>query len=192
MSTVLNTLRKTELISLRDLIGAEFDSIAQEGLPDYLAGTEVLIVTDRNILHIWSEVEELSFEGFEEDYSSLRVNSGGENLATATELGDRYYFHSGEHIERVAVVRETVSESKFGNPTWEYTSDIAIILTLSGGTLVIERDDLNMEVFHIRFFDKDESPVITSPTTYWQDTLDTRYRVERLVVPVETLLLETD
>lgn len=94
---------------------------------------------------------ELDFQGFDEDYSALHVAVSDDGLHEATRLGNRYYFHSGEHIDDIAIVRETVSEVVIGTVT-----DVPI------------------------------------PTSYGSDTIDARYVVDRIVLPVEALLREAD
>lgn len=50
MALIVNTLSRDEIEVLRGLIGATFDSLAGARLPDYLSGSEVLLVTDRGVL----------------------------------------------------------------------------------------------------------------------------------------------
>jgi hypothetical protein len=192
MALIVNTLSRDEITNLRGLIGATFDSLAGAHLPDYLSGSEVLLVTDRGVLRIWSEVMGLDFQGFDEDYSTLHVAIGDDGLDEATRLGHRYYFHSGERIDDVEIVREIVSEVVIGEATWEYCSDIAIMLKLSGGSLTLRREHLNMEVLSVRFADVGAVTGVPTPTSYWSDTVDTRYVTERIVLPVDVLLREAD
>lgn len=134
----------------------------------------------------------LDFRGFDEDYSTLHVAVSDDGLDEATRRGHRYYFHSGERIDDVEIVREMVSEVVIGEATWEYCSDVAIMLKLSGGSLTLRREHLNMEVLSVLFADAGAVTGVPTPTSYWSDTIDTRYVVDRIVLPVEALLREAD
>ena len=192
MALVMNTLSRDENEVLRGLRGATFDSLAGAYLPDYLSGSEVLLVTDRGCWRIWSEVTGLDFQGFDEDYSALHVAVSDAGLDQATRLGNRYYFHSGERIDDVEIVRETVKEVVIGEVTWEYTSDIAIVLKLAGGSMTLRREHLSMEVLSVQFADAGAVTDVPTPTSYWSDTIDTPYVVDRIVLPVEALLRKAD
>lgn len=192
MALIMNILSRDEIEVLRGLRGAMLDSIAGAHLPDYLSGSEVLLVTDRGCRRIWSDVTELDFQGFDEEYASLHVAVSSSGLDEATRRGNRYYFHSGERIDEIEIVRETVSETVVGKVAWEYTSDIAIVLKLAGGSMTVRRGHLSMEVLCVQFADAGAVIDVPTPTSYWSDTLDARYVVDRIVLPVDALLRQSD
>jgi|GEM_PF-1598603 len=192
MTLILDTLRRPELELLASIEGFSLDSIAGAELPDFLGGWEILVVTDHRTLRIWSDVEEHDFEGFKEQYSRLFVAQSDEGLEEATQKGNRYYFHSGERIDRIDLIRDTVRAEVMGFPTWEYVSDVAIVFSLSGGSLAIRREHMNLEVISASFSDTARTAEIPSPTSYFTDTIDTQHSFERLAIPIATLLRAAD
>ena len=190
MIITTNTFTHSELGILQSHIGSSLDSIAGNGLPDFLTSTEILIVTTDGVLHLWCDSVEYEFQAFSEDFSTWRIDEVPSGLAEATSHGDRYFFHKGEEVLNVEVVRETTREIQFGEPRWEYTTDVAVVLTLSGGKLVVERTDLNIEILTARFVEEGDDFELTPSDSYWKDTVDTRYENERVTRTVQALLRE--
>ena len=190
MTRTLNTFSLPELRLLGDHIGSTFDSIAGNGLPDYLTSTEIFIVTSHGVLHLWCDSVEYEFQSYSEDFSTWTLDKESEGLQDATNQGDRYFFHKGEELLSAELVRETTREISFGETSWEYETDIAVILNLAGGKLVIQRTDLNVELLTARFLEANDQLEIPPSDAYWEVTVDTHYEVKREVLAVQSLLEE--
>lgn len=190
MNRTTNTFTRPELRLLQDHVGSKLDSIAGKGLPDYLTSTEILIVTTHGVLRLWCDSVSYEFQSFSEDFSTWMLDEESNGLQDATKQGDRYFFHKGEELLSADLVRETTREVKFGETSWEYTTDIAVIFNLSGGKLVIQRTDLNIELLTASFLDASNEVEIPPSDAYWEATVDTHYEVERETLSVQSLLRE--
>lgn len=171
MRQVTNLMAHWEYADLAALKGSRFQMSGGRGLHEWLSGSEVNLVTDKTSLLIWADIDELGqwegIDGGEPAYSTLNVGKSDLGLAEAQSRGLVYFFHRGEKIKDVLIVRETVTQTACGEKTWSYETGVSIVLVLSDGALAITKTNHSIEDLVVSHADT-LSSLITPPTDgFW-------------------------
>jgi len=157
--------------------------------PRHLTASGVVINTSAGPLDIAGETDELGVwegdKGWPAEYSRFILNStnlGYPNIdpwQEAKKKGFIYKFHSGEEILDVQIERMTVSQFHFGEHTWDYETDSAIILVLSGGALAVCKVGLGTELLRISMGDSLEKLELPQPDSWWDHYDDLEFQFTR-------------
>jgi hypothetical protein len=86
-----------------------------------------------------SEMTELDFEGFTEEYPAFRVSADGSGLDAASAAGRVFTQRRGEVAEAISIVRETITRSIDGVEDWEFGTDYSVVFCLSKGAVCITK-----------------------------------------------------
>ena len=132
-------LDQDSLHNLTTLLGARWQYLGGADLWDRLSASQAFIVTDGGDLTINADIEYLDFEDFEDNYSYLRAIPGAQDLATARTRGYLYYFHTGQTVTDILIVRDKISEIRYGHTAWEFSFDSAIIFQLERAAIAITK-----------------------------------------------------
>lgn len=184
-----NLLTRSDLEQLAGLRGERLEFFAGGGLWEHLAGDNVVFVTTSATLTVWTTMTALDFEGFLEEYTVFRVDQGDHgHLPEAKNKGYVYYFHSGELIQNIVIVREEVNEHRMGELAWNYTTDVAIILILEAGAIAITQIGMHeglLKVTHAESLEKLELPEVGSR---WREDLTVTVDRKRRILDIAELL----
>lgn len=145
--TYASSLSADDLRHLRHLIGADWLYVAGECLsPDWHAPEEVLIGTTNGSLAVISDIVEAGFQGFRMTYSALSISDDVTSFEQARRLGNVYVQHQHERITDIQVVRETITETVNGEPSWHYTTDVGVIFCLEHGIVAVAKGSQHTEM----------------------------------------------
>lgn len=175
MIDIHNTLDVGSLRRLDGLRGATLRRIFGINLDVRLMSEDVSLETDKATITLWGDVDGLGdWEGFDGQYSVLHIDEGVPNIysandvrATRTSDDNSFFFHAGDRIQDISIVRERVRKDVAGEPEWEYTTDSAVIFDLSGGVLAISKTALDAEMLTITFADSWEQLTIPPSGAFW-------------------------
>jgi hypothetical protein len=168
-----NLITTTELLLLKQLIGAKLDCIGGEYLTSRLNSASIFIKTDKGSLLIWGDYFDQDFAGFGDEFSFFRVNKANEDqVGLARKKGNLYFFHGGETINNIELVRLTVSREDVDGATGSFVTDIGIVFHLSGGSMVLFRENLHLEPFQVSFSSEIGKPIIGQVQTHYGDEGD--------------------
>lgn len=186
MQQVSNLMTYSEYADLASLRGAKLQMFGGRGLHEWFSGSEVNLVTSQASLHIWAQIDELDrwegAAGGEPDYSTINVAKSDEGLAEAQSRGLVYFFHRDETITDVFIVRETVTHTAlptaFGAETWDYVTDVSIVLVLSEGALAVTKTNHSVEDLVVTHADSLPALVIPRTDGFWYHWHNITYSFE--------------
>lgn len=105
--------------------------------PDWHTTEEVLVGTSKVSLAVTSDLFEADFQGFVMTHAALSISEDVGRFAEAMRLGNVYVQHQHEAISDIQVVREPITETVQGAPSWEYTTDVGVVFVLSHGCIAV-------------------------------------------------------
>jgi hypothetical protein len=153
-----------------------------------MTDVSLFIATDSRPLTITGETTELDFEGEVDTYARFRIDDGATDLDAASKSGHLYYFNSGQTVQDVLIVRETVTEHREGEATWSYVTDIGIVFVLSGGLIAIGKVGHHTELLSVTTRAQNlDALKLDDPSHGWEDHLDVEYSIERQTLAIDSL-----
>lgn len=183
-------LDQDSLHNLAAVLGARWQYLGGADLWDRLSASQAFIVTDGGALTINADIEYLDFEDFEDNYSYLRAIPGAQDLATARSRGYLYYFHTGQTVTDVLIVRDKISEIRYGHTAWEFSFDSAIIFQLQHAVIGITKYP-HSELFLITHAPELGELDVISRFDEWEDELGVEHITTRTTIPIRELVTAT-
>ncbi len=180
-------LGQDSLNNLATLLGARWQYLGGAELWDRLSASQAFIVTDAGDLSIEADIAYMDFEGFEDNYSYLRAIPGAQNLARARTRGYLYYFHTGQAVTDILIVRDEVSEVRYGQTAWEFSFDSAIVFQLQHAVIAITKFP-HSELFLITHAQTLDQLDVISRFDEWEDELGVAHASARTIIPIRELL----
>lgn len=173
MIEIHNNLNAESLRRLAALRGATLQRLFGVNLDVHLLSEDVSIETDSGTITVWGGVDSLGdWEGFEGQYAVLHVDAGvpslyGDHGVNVDSGRAGLYFHAGDRIDDVSIVRECVRKVVTGESEWEYTTDTAIVFELSNGAFAISKTALDGEMLHVAFAESFDQLDIPASGAFW-------------------------
>lgn len=185
MIEIFNTLNGEELLCLDALRGTTLRRIFGVNLDVRLMSEDVSLETDQATITLWGDVEDLGdWEGFEGQYSVLHIDEGVPSIYADTDVAamngpkeGSFFFHAGERIDDVIIVRERVVKVVADEVEWEYTTDVAVIFELSSGVLAISKSALDGELLNVTIGESLDRLTLPPVGAFWfhWDVLGTEF-----------------
>ena len=187
MNTITQILDEESLSRLAALRGGVWRYLGGVQVSNWMTDVSLFIATDSRLLTITGETTELDFEGEDDTYARFRIDDGATDLDAASKSGHLYYFNSGQTVQDVLIVRETVTEHREGEATWSYVTDVGIIFVLSGGLIAIGKVGHHTELLSITRAQNLDALKLDDPSHGWEDRLDVEYSIERQTLAIDSL-----
>ena len=187
MNTITQILDEESLSRLAALRGGVWRYLGGVQVSNWMTDVSLFIATDSRLLTITGETTELDFEGEDDTYARFRIDDGATDLDAASKSGHLYYFNSGQTVQDVLIVRETVTEHREGEATWSYVTDIGIVFVLSGGLIAIGRVGHHTELLSVTRAQNLDALKLDDPCHGWEDRLDVEYSIERQTLAIDSL-----
>lgn len=145
---------------LRALCGQIFISAGGENLDDYALAESIVIKTREFSVLVGCELVVSDFEGFNDDYPILYADKVQESETVGVQLHRvASSALTGNVIDDVIVLRETISLTRNGQRVWDKTSDIGVVLKFGqAGLAFVNLTDFDIVcklTFHPKFRDQD-------------------------------------
>lgn len=135
-----------------------------------------------------SDIDYLDFDGEEDSYACLSVQAGAHDLEQAAKTGHLYYFHDGETIEDVLIVRDTITGRRDGELVWTYSADNAVVFVLSGGAVAVSKLGYHDEMLQVVHADSLDSLSLPPISGCWKDKLGLEHTRFRDAIPIADLI----
>lgn len=149
----MNNYLPTKLIlKLQGLEGQTLEYLCEpQGWTGNFA-VDLQVVTTLEIVDICLDVELLSFQGYEDEYS-IFVSSDADPKKSMRGLknGHAKFQLAGEQIRKIWVIEETVRHLENGKETWDYICDVAIVLELETGLIVVSKATHYSELLQVTY-----------------------------------------
>jgi hypothetical protein len=187
MTTITQILDEESLSRLAALRGGVWQYLGGVQVSNWMTDVSLFIATDSRLLTITGETTELDFEGEDDTYARFRIVDGATDLDAASRSGHLYYFNSGQTVQDVLIVRETVTEHREGQATWSYVTDIGIVFVLSGGLIAIGKVGHHTELLCVTRAQNLDALKLDDPSHGWEDHLDVEYSIERQTLAIDSL-----
>ena len=170
---IRNTVATESLCLLAGLRGATLRRIFGVNLDARLISEDMSLETDRTTITLWGEVDDLGdWEGFEGQYSVLRIDEGVPSIYVETDIAkdgssDNFFFHAEDRIQDVSIMRDHVRKVIAGEVEWEYITDTAVIFELSRGVLAISQVALDGEALRLTTAHSSEHLTLPPADAFW-------------------------
>ena len=187
MNTITQILDEESLSRLAALRGGVWRYLGGVQVSNWMTDVSLFIATDSRLLTITGETTELDFEGEDDTYARFHIDDGATDLDAASKSGHLYYFNSGQTVQDVLIVRETVTEHREGEATWSYVTDIGIVFVLSGGLIAIGKVGHHTELLSVTRAQNLDALKLDDPSHGWEYRLDVEYSIERQTLAIDSL-----
>ena len=182
MTTVTHILDQEALRRLVRLRGQTWRCFGGPDVSDWLTDVSIFIVTEQGAVTLTGETDDLAFEGEGDTYATLRVDDGASNFPIAAKEGNLYYFHAGQEILDVLVLRESVTEIRDGHPAWTYLTDLGIVFVFADGVIAVTKVSHHTELLAVLRADSIDTLYVKEPSNVWVDKLDIEYTFDRELI----------
>ena len=169
------------------LRGDSWQFFGGSDVTDWLTSTSFILATDSKIITITSEVSWKDFEGEDDTYSCLTLEADAVDHDRARSSGHLYFFHQGQEVRDLMVVRDLITEEQVGIPTWQYVTDVAVIDCLSDGVVCARKVSDHNELVAMAHAPTIEALAVPEPSHRWTNEIGLTYTFERQVIPVDAL-----
>lgn len=116
-------LEALKLSKWKSISGNEMDNLN-------FAWGSVIVQTSNGPVNVISDSRELDFEGYWDDYSNLHLKASAPRWDAMKDEGHIFYFGQGEIIQRIWLIRDTVTCTLDGMKVFQYTTDSGLVFEL--------------------------------------------------------------
>ena len=184
-------LDRASVQQLSELLGGTWRLVTGDRLPErgdsLFAFGEVVIATEGREYTVRSELTTSDFEGFSEEYPELSVHPGAERLDDEIKSGRAFFRNKGDTVVAIYVVRDTVSQLKDDETVWQYTTDVGIVIELTGGAVSVCKASHHTEALLVSFSGSLETVSVDDNLDEWEDELGIAHLSRREVLPINEL-----
>jgi hypothetical protein len=178
-----NIFSKTERQMLASLVGEKFLCITGKNLGSELVSDEIVINTQNKELKLQGSLYESDFAGFADDYGKLKMAlPTQEEKLFFSQDSDSFMHRYTSEINRVFIVRETLTKKSGTDIQWSYVSDVGVVFALDNGfvccTLLSHGNELFVAEHKTNFLLDELEPTTSS----FADDLFSTYETKREVI----------
>ena len=172
MKEIDATFTSPELIALKALIGQEFKCIGGPEVPDFLVSDSFVIGTSSSAVEISAEVKAHHVDPGSEEFSKLIIDvPDDEYLDKTLKSGNMYLLDRRNLITGISIVRETLESFEEGVASWLLRSDVALVIHLVKGDIVIRQVSLSVEAIAAEYVDEFTLSVFEKPSNRFENEL---------------------
>ncbi len=191
MRVAESELNIASLQHLSELLGGTWRLVTGDRLPErgnslFSFGAVVIAIEGREYT-VRSELTVSDFEGYSEEYPQLSVERGAERLDDEIRSGRAFFRNKGDKVVAVYVVRDAISQLKDDETVWQYTTDIGIVIELTGGVVSVCKASHHTEALLVSFSGSLESVSVDDNLEEWEDELGVAHLSRREVLPLNDL-----
>ena len=183
---------KDSAMKLAALRGHVWRCLGSSHMTNWFTDTSMFFCTEGPAITVSGWTDLFNFEGEDDTYSLLKIDAGAADFEEARSAGRIYSKQSGHYVNDVLIVRETVAQTRSGQVSWRYVTDIAVVFQLSDGVVAVVKVSHHTELLGIVTAPSIDELRIEQVDTYWQDRQGFAYTVDRQVIRIADLLGETD
>ena len=172
---------------LKRFVGSELNFVAGPELWEHLSSDLIILVCGENQIALQGDIFQSAFEGFQADYSTINfLPPKSADLNASIRKGFSYYFHTGERVIGVSIIRDRVVHLHGSEVLWDYQSDSGVILYLTNGALAISKLGYHDEMLQVTYFDPADMVRLPELNSHFESDLYNQYEFERQIMPIAT------
>jgi len=172
MKEIVNTLSRAQLNELKSLVGQEFKFIGGPEVPDFLVSDSFVISCSKSALTVSGDTMEVEVNENLEEFSKLKVQVTDVNLVSATlKSGNMFLLNRRNAITGISVVRETLVHEGSDGEEWTSKSDVAIVLHLAKGNLILRLVSHSVEAIAVEFVLEFNVSTFEKPSSRFENDL---------------------
>lgn len=183
---------KESAMKLAALRGHGWRYFGSSQMTNWFTDTSVFFCTEGPAITVSGWTDFFDFEGEDDTYSLLKVDNGAADFEEARKAGRIYSTQSGQSVNDVLIVRETVVETRRRQVSWRYVADIAIVFQLSHGVVAVAKVSHHTELLGIATAQSMDELRIDQVNSCWGDRQGVTHTADRQVIHIEDLLGETE
>jgi len=179
MKQVTHFLSSGEKSLIRACIGSTWISLSGADMPDSdFAWDEVLVLTSSNCMRIGVELNELQFEGWNDEYARLNVSNASTECTRSS--GMKSYFQGRHQTVREAwIVRDSLT-ARFDDATaYMYSADVCMAFQLDTECIAVGLRSHRTEALVIARANSKENLNLPRLEDRWPSTLVETYEYRR-------------
>lgn len=175
-------------------VGLRFSFVTGHVLPEFanhLAGIgNIRLDFDGLELSVKLEPCELDFRGYPDDYGQISIDIETPKTADSGLLLHKNYRFKNQDTEQVFVIRESTRFIHFGEPKWEFNSDIGFVFELSEGCVGVYKAGYQGSQLEVALASTLAMLDIPDRHANWtfSDELGDHYEFTREFIPIDELL----
>ena len=144
----------------------------------------VIVQTSNGPVNLISESRELDFEGYWDDYSKLHLKASAEGCDAMKEAGHVFYFGQGETIQRIWLIRDTVTFTLDRMKVSQYTTDSGIVFELDGTWISLMKSSQRTAALSVEVAQRKSDLQLGHLSGRWESNLLRVYSHERQWIAV--------
>ena len=178
-----NFFSSRDLDILTSFVGSELNFVAGPELWEYLSSDLIILVCGENQIAMQGDIFEGDFEGFQSDYSKINFLPPKQSeLKASIKKGFTYYFHAGEIVTRISIIRDRVVHLNGSAVLWDYQSDSGVVFHLTNGAISISKLGYHDEMLQVTYFDSADLARLPDLNSHFESDLYTQYEFERKII----------
>lgn len=183
-----NIFSNLDIAKLQGLVGSELSYVAGPQLWEFLNSDLIFVSAGSKKLSFQGDIFPESFEGFESDYSRIKLSEPtNSEVDAAVKVGAAYYFHSGEVINRVFVIRDLIRYIGSKRESWEYVTDSGVVFQLTGGALAVTKLGHHDEMLQVTYLDELSVGLLPVTVGHFESDLFQKYEFSRELIPLGSI-----
>jgi hypothetical protein len=155
MSNHMKKMTEVELAILKSLIGQNFQFVGGPEAPSYLVSDRFLVGGAGWCISISGDIDFADLGDESGEYSYLVVRAASQlEVEKTVESGNVYLTNRSGLILDVSILAETLTQRKGETSVWLHEVDVAVLLRLASGYVILKLLSHNMEAILVEFVEE--------------------------------------
>ncbi len=175
-----NLLTTREITLLSKQVGSRFSHLAGPTLWHHLTAPKVYITTEKAVIELEANVEEIKFGQDWLDISKINVDEADVSvLEKCFKNGNVYKKFSGQEIISMSLVKDKITGSLDGIPNFEYACHSAVAIEFAEGYLLISLEDHNLPMLSITYEENLDLETLPQASNEFEEDLHQHFNLHR-------------
>jgi hypothetical protein len=172
MTKTMKKLTAEEISTLRSIVGQEFRFVGGPEVPSYLVSDYFVLGGSERSISISGDTHHASLGDDSGEYSHLVIRSSTQaEIERSLKSGNVYLINRRSLILGVGIVTETLGQKTLESSDWEYEVDVAVVIRMASGTLVLQLVSHSVEAISVEFMEEFSLSKLASPSNSFEDDL---------------------
>ncbi len=152
MIEIKNIIGESGMSILRGIVGKEFLFIGGPEVPNFLASDFFVLSTSGAAVSVSASMTDLVIDSLPEDFSKFKIALSSEAIIASTKKsGNMFLLSRRGLIKGVSLVKEKLSNFEKGIEKWSCKTDVAIVLHLQDGFVVLRLVSHSVETILVEY-----------------------------------------
>jgi hypothetical protein len=178
-----NKFSSEQIELLQSLIGGTLSYVAGPNLSPNLISDYVIIALESTFIGLQGDIYTGNFEGFAETYSTIRISTADPSeVSKSRDKGNQYFFKKNEKISELFLVRDEIRGFQDGNKSWDYVTDVGVVLQLESGIVAISKLSYHDEMLQVTYLKDLQLEKIPETLGRFENNLHSNFTTARSLV----------